>query len=300
MCIMIMIIIIIIIINCFQPVAKTPYLVTSCLVALAMSYAQDRTCWRKKVLSEECKVSLVLYCRPAHSVCSRAVLPGYLRENSCELCNSLFDLLGAGYKSISPVGLLHGCPQLLDPFCDLICPTDHLLRNGARAVEVALCISQSLMMRFDSMKPRLGEWAVTINFPQEAANTSLSSGSNGLAQVQTLFHGRWGEVREKMTEWKEGEEPDLHAGVAFRVSHSLLMSSNRMKPMLGDWVIGINFLEDAAITSLSSGSNVSHNMTINPFADNDECYSPQIYSTTVTMTSVTRGVTYKDCEKVYI
>nr|CAD7425445.1 unnamed protein product [Timema monikensis] len=201
----------IIINNCFQSVAKTPYLVTSCLVALAMSYAQDRTCWRKKVLSEECKVSLVLYCRPAHSVCSRAVLPCYLRENSCELCNSFFDLLGTGYKSISPVGLLHGCPQLLDPFCDLICPTNHLLRNRAGAVEVAMHIPHTLVMSSDNMKPRLEEWAVTINFPQEATIISLFIGSNGLAQVQTLFHGHWGEVREKMTGWKEGEEPDLHA-----------------------------------------------------------------------------------------
>ncbi|CAG2058784.1 unnamed protein product [Timema podura] len=34
------------------------------------------------------------------------------------------------------------------------------------------------------------------------------------------------------------------------------MSSDRMKPRLGDWVITGGFLQKATITSLSSGSNV--------------------------------------------
>nr|CAD7403455.1 unnamed protein product [Timema poppensis] len=44
--------------------------------------------------------------------------------------------------------------------------------------------------------------------------------------------------------------------VLLRVSHSILMSSKRMKPKSGDWVVVIYFLEKAAITSLSSGSSV--------------------------------------------
>nr|CAD7453350.1 unnamed protein product [Timema tahoe] len=47
---------------------------------------------------------------------------------------------------------------------------------------------------------------------------------------------------------------DLEA-VVLRISHSSLMSSDRMKPRLGDWAVTINFLREAAITSLSSGSN---------------------------------------------
>nr|CAD7460218.1 unnamed protein product [Timema tahoe] len=47
--------------------------------------------------------------------------------------------------------------------------------------------------------------------------------------------------------------------VVLHVSHSLLMSSDRMKPRSGDWPVTINFLKEAAITSLSSGSNVKTN-----------------------------------------
>nr|CAD7413514.1 unnamed protein product [Timema poppensis] len=44
--------------------------------------------------------------------------------------------------------------------------------------------------------------------------------------------------------------------VALRVSHSSLMSSDRMKPRSGDWVVTINFLYATSITSLSIGSSV--------------------------------------------
>ncbi|CAG2058639.1 unnamed protein product, partial [Timema podura] len=44
--------------------------------------------------------------------------------------------------------------------------------------------------------------------------------------------------------------------VVLRGSHSSLMSSDGMKPRSGNLVVTINFLERAAITSLSSGSNV--------------------------------------------
>nr|CAD7448694.1 unnamed protein product [Timema bartmani] len=43
--------------------------------------------------------------------------------------------------------------------------------------------------------------------------------------------------------------------VVLCVSHSSLMSSDRMKPRSGDWAVMIDFLQEAAITSLSSGSN---------------------------------------------
>nr|CAD7577849.1 unnamed protein product [Timema californicum] len=45
--------------------------------------------------------------------------------------------------------------------------------------------------------------------------------------------------------------------VALRVSHSSLMSSDKMKPGSGDWAVTINFLEEAAITSLYIGSSVN-------------------------------------------
>nr|CAD7450184.1 unnamed protein product [Timema bartmani] len=44
--------------------------------------------------------------------------------------------------------------------------------------------------------------------------------------------------------------------ISLPLSHSLLWSSNRMKPRLEDWAIMIDFLEEANIASLSSGSNV--------------------------------------------
>nr|CAD7454907.1 unnamed protein product [Timema tahoe] len=43
--------------------------------------------------------------------------------------------------------------------------------------------------------------------------------------------------------------------VVLRVSHSSLMSSDRMKPRSGDWAVTIDFLQESTITSLSSGSN---------------------------------------------
>nr|CAD7204060.1 unnamed protein product [Timema douglasi] len=46
--------------------------------------------------------------------------------------------------------------------------------------------------------------------------------------------------------------------VALRVSHSSLMSSDRMKPRSGDWAVTINFLYATSITSLSIGSSVLH------------------------------------------
>nr|CAD7398719.1 unnamed protein product [Timema cristinae] len=52
----------------------------------------------------------------------------------------------------------------------------------------------------------------------------------------------------------------VHAGSC--VSHSSLMSSDRMKPGSGDWVVTIDFLQEAAITSLSSGSSVKNALNI--------------------------------------
>ncbi|CAG2054512.1 unnamed protein product [Timema podura] len=52
--------------------------------------------------------------------------------------------------------------------------------------------------------------------------------------------------KERMAFWDEE--------VALRVSHSPVMSSDRMKPRLWDWAAMIDFLEEAAITSLSNGS----------------------------------------------
>nr|CAD7441366.1 unnamed protein product [Timema bartmani] len=44
--------------------------------------------------------------------------------------------------------------------------------------------------------------------------------------------------------------------VALCVSHSFLVSSNRMEPRSGDWVVTMDFLIEAAITSLSNGSTI--------------------------------------------
>nr|CAD7410767.1 unnamed protein product [Timema poppensis] len=43
---------------------------------------------------------------------------------------------------------------------------------------VVLRVSHSSLKSSDKMKPRSGDWAVTIDFLKEASNTSLSSGSN--------------------------------------------------------------------------------------------------------------------------
>nr|CAD7575429.1 unnamed protein product [Timema californicum] len=64
-------------------------------------------------------------------------------------------------------------------------------------VQVALPISQSLLLSSDRMKPRSGDWAVTIDFLQEATITSLSSGNNEPCS--------WGCVHTKCT--KRCHEP---------------------------------------------------------------------------------------------
>nr|CAD7266002.1 unnamed protein product [Timema shepardi]CAD7577502.1 unnamed protein product [Timema californicum] len=55
------------------------------------------------------------------------------------------------------------------------------------------------------------------------------------------LHANYGRV---FSEWsaKEKEMGDGLQEVALRVSHSSLMSSDRMKPMSGDWAVTINFL----------------------------------------------------------
>nr|CAD7458777.1 unnamed protein product [Timema tahoe] len=50
-------------------------------------------------------------------------------------------------------------------------------------------------------------------------------------------------------------EVELHmVEVVLQVSHSLLISSDRMKPRSGDWAVTIYFLQEAAITAPSSSS----------------------------------------------
>nr|CAD7431905.1 unnamed protein product [Timema monikensis] len=51
---------------------------------------------------------------------------------------------------------------------------------------VVRCVSHSSLMSSDRMKSRSGDWAVTINFLQEAATTSLSSGSSATAEANNL------------------------------------------------------------------------------------------------------------------
>nr|CAD7449239.1 unnamed protein product [Timema bartmani] len=57
-------------------------------------------------------------------------------------------------------------------------------------LEVVLHVSHSVLRSSDRMKPRSGVWAVMTEFLQEAAITSLSSGSSPLAQIliQTKQH----------------------------------------------------------------------------------------------------------------
>nr|CAD7597233.1 unnamed protein product [Timema genevievae] len=50
--------------------------------------------------------------------------------------------------------------------------------------------------------------------------------------------------------------------VALRVSHSSLMSSDRMKPGSGDWAVMIDLLQEADTTLLSSGSNVKCELSV--------------------------------------
>ncbi|CAG2056863.1 unnamed protein product, partial [Timema podura] len=44
--------------------------------------------------------------------------------------------------------------------------------------------------------------------------------------------------------------------VGLHVSHSSLISSDRMKPRSGDWAVTIDFLQETAIISLPNGSNM--------------------------------------------
>ncbi|CAG2054634.1 unnamed protein product, partial [Timema podura] len=53
-----------------------------------------------------------------------------------------------------------------------------IITSHVRDQEVVLCILHSSLMRSDRMKPRLGDWAVTIDFLLEATITALSNGSN--------------------------------------------------------------------------------------------------------------------------
>nr|CAD7438625.1 unnamed protein product [Timema bartmani] len=67
----------------------------------------------------------------------------------------------------------------------------------------------------------------------------------------------------KAVAWVSLNDTQATFEVVLRFSHSTLMSSDGMKPSSGHWVVMIDFLQEVAITSLSSGSNVnaSHDQT---------------------------------------
>nr|CAD7443169.1 unnamed protein product [Timema bartmani] len=56
--------------------------------------------------------------------------------------------------------------------------------------------------------------------------------------------------------------PQEPQAIVLNGSHSLLRSSDRIKPRSGDWVVTIDFLQEAANTSLSSGSNACEIMPV--------------------------------------
>nr|CAD7401971.1 unnamed protein product [Timema poppensis] len=71
-----------------------------------------------------------------------------------------------------------------------------------------------------------------------------------LDAIELYGFGNWEDISGHI-ETRTAEGSYLH------VSHSSLMSSDRMKPESRYWAVAINFLREAAITSLSDGSNVS-------------------------------------------
>nr|CAD7446595.1 unnamed protein product [Timema bartmani] len=91
----------------------------------------------------------------------------------------------AGQRRVAVPIQLHRCGALkrrqeernLD---NLMCHLISWLYTGMLCEEgkVALCVSHSSLMSFDRMKLRLGYWAVMIDSLEEAAITSLSSGSS--------------------------------------------------------------------------------------------------------------------------
>nr|CAD7443449.1 unnamed protein product [Timema bartmani] len=58
--------------------------------------------------------------------------------------------------------------------------------------------------------------------------------------------------------------------VASRVSHSSLMSSNRIKRMSGNWAVSIDFLGEAATTSLTIGATLSVNCVLSIILKHEE------------------------------
>nr|CAD7425032.1 unnamed protein product [Timema monikensis] len=91
--------------------------------------------------------------------------------------------------------------------------------------EVALRVSHSSLMSSGEMKPRSGDWMNNNRFISE-----------GLEQ-EYIFSGQ------------SSDGISMYHEVALCVSHSLLISSDRMKPRSGDWAVMINFLQEAAMIS---------------------------------------------------
>nr|CAD7435392.1 unnamed protein product [Timema monikensis] len=87
--------------------------------------------------------------------------------------------------------------------------------------EVALCVSRSSLMSSDRMKPRSGDWAVTIDFLQEAAITSLSSGSSVKCELCSSFHSN--ELVMSLISECEGERGLLGALLAEKLDHTYVV-----------------------------------------------------------------------------
>nr|CAD7575819.1 unnamed protein product [Timema californicum] len=132
--------------------------------------------------------------------------------------------------------------------------------------KVALRVSHSSLMSSDSMKPGSGDWVVTIAKNEETKieelhwhlhermmeNNYMYKLSLLQPVVSRMNNNRFiseGLEQEYIFSGQSSDGTSVYHEVALRVSHSSLMSSDRMKPGSGDWAVMINFFQEAVIIS---------------------------------------------------
>nr|CAD7401173.1 unnamed protein product [Timema poppensis] len=86
---------------------------------------------------------------------------------------------------------------------------------------------------------------VVISVLKDASSGTIGSRHPHKLTCESLVVERGGDARGGCAEGQ----------VALLVSHSILMSSDGMKPRSGEWTVIIDFLQEAAITSLSSDTS---------------------------------------------
>nr|CAD7586372.1 unnamed protein product [Timema genevievae] len=124
--------------------------------------------------------------------------------------------------------------------------------TASQACQIDLNVLQTLNSRLRHQEQQCRQLQAALKLQQQQSDSLLKrtwqQQKEELAALRFVLHSTQEKLQQQTVTCNEQE-------VVFHVQHFLLMSSNRTKPRSGDWAVAIEFIQDVAITSLSSGSN---------------------------------------------